>query len=56
MYGLGFGDLTITLGWYDYNDLDLYVTCPCGTELYHGRRSCDKCGGYLDRDMNVCSC
>ncbi|CAF3834362.1 unnamed protein product [Rotaria sp. Silwood1] len=33
-YSVGEGDVTITLAWFDSNDLDLHVTCPCGTELY----------------------
>jgi len=42
--------------WDDWNDLDLYVTCPCGSTLYYGNRECKTCGGILDKDMNVCNC
>ncbi|CAF1228226.1 unnamed protein product [Rotaria sordida] len=53
-YSVGEGDVTITLVWWDSNDLDLHVTCPCGTELYFGNKRCSSCAGYLDLDMNVC--
>ena len=54
-YSVGEGDVTITLAWFDSNDLDLHVTCPCGTELYFGNKNCPTCAGYLDLDMNVCN-
>jgi hypothetical protein len=53
-YSVGEGDVTITLAWFDSNDLDLHVTCPCGTDLYFGNKKCSTCEGYLDLDMNVC--
>ncbi|CAF3908911.1 unnamed protein product, partial [Adineta steineri] len=53
-YSVGQGDVTITLAWFDSNDLDLHVICPCGTKLYFGNKKCPTCAGYLDLDMNVC--
>ena len=53
-YSVGEGDVTITLAWFDSNDLDLHVICPCEAELYFRNEKCFTCGGYLDRDMNVC--
>ncbi|CAF1178055.1 unnamed protein product [Adineta steineri] len=53
-YSVGQGDVTITLVWFDSNDLDLHVICPCGTTLYFGNKECPTCAGYLDLDMNVC--
>ena len=47
-------EFMVTLSWSDWNDLDLHVVCPCGTEVYYGRKQCVKCKGYLDVDMNVC--
>ncbi|CAF1376368.1 unnamed protein product [Didymodactylos carnosus] len=32
-YTVGQGEVTITLAWHDSNDLDLHVTCPCGTDI-----------------------
>ncbi|CAF3689900.1 unnamed protein product [Rotaria socialis] len=55
-YAVGQGDVTISLIWFDSNDLDLHVTCPCGTVLFFGNTRCSSCSGYLDRDMNVCYC
>lgn len=37
--------------WYDPNDLDLKVYCPCNTYISLSNK-CDKCGGHLDLDMN----
>jgi hypothetical protein len=48
--GAKVGDVTITLLWDDYNDLDLHVFTPNGTEIYFGNRDAD--GGHLDVDMN----
>ena len=55
-YSVGEGDVTITLAWFDSNDLDLHVTCPCGTNIYFGNKHCPTCSGFLDLDMNVCCC
>ena len=39
--------------WADVNDLDLYVICPCGTQLYHGTKNCATCGGIYEFDTNA---
>ena len=49
--GAKVGDVTITLLWDDYNDLDLHVFTPTGAEIYFGNRHAD--GGHLDVDMNA---
>jgi len=50
--GARVGDVTISLSWDDFNDLDLYVTAPCGETIsYRQRSSAD--GGMLDVDMNA---
>ena len=45
------GDVTVTLVWDDWNDLDLHVITPQGNEIYYGNREAD--GGMLDVDMNA---
>jgi uncharacterized protein YfaP (DUF2135 family) len=50
------GKLCFSLKWWDANDLDLHVVCPCGTNIYHGNKICITCKGELDKDMNVCTC
>ena len=47
------GKLEIALTWFNKNDLDLHVTCPCNTHIYYSKKKCDTCGGWLDVDMNV---
>lgn len=47
---LNIGKFNFTLVWYDPNDLDLYVTCPCGNDISFRNRRCSGCGGYLDKD------
>jgi uncharacterized protein YegL len=46
------GALTVSLLWNNRNDLDLYVVCPSGEEIYFSHRT-SACGGNLDVDMNV---
>jgi len=55
-YGVSMGNVTFTLSWKNWNDLDLHVTCPDGTDIYHGNKKCEQCNGFLDLDMNVCCC
>lgn len=43
--------LQITLEWYSRTDLDLEVTCPCGTVIMFNKKKCDNCGSWLDKDM-----
>jgi len=45
------GKLNFNCSWHDPNDVDFYVTCPCGTQCGLGTR-CDKCTGKSDLDMN----
>ena len=47
------GKLNFSLRWWDPNDLDLHLNCPCGTHIYFGNKKCNTCGGELDIDMNV---
>ncbi len=44
------GDVTVTLIWDGPSDLDLYVICPNGEEVYY--RNMSGCGGALDIDAN----
>jgi hypothetical protein len=46
----------MTLVWDNRNNLDLYVECPCGTQINFGNRTCPTCKGFLEKDMNICSC
>jgi hypothetical protein len=44
------GEITITLGWQSYEDLDVILSCPNGDEISYKHR--EACGGKLDIDMN----
>ena len=46
------GKLNFTLSWNDPNDLDIFVTCPCGSMIGLGRKSTCDCFGKSDLDMN----
>lgn len=46
------GYVQVTLGWDDYNDLDLHLFCPSGERIYFNNKTSD-CGGELDVDMNI---
>ena len=46
------GDVTISLSWDNFNDLDLHVFTPSGEEIWFRHRE-SSCGGMLDVDMNV---
>jgi uncharacterized protein YfaP (DUF2135 family) len=39
------GKLNFTLSWNDPNDLDIFVTCPCGSVIGLGERSTCDCEG-----------
>lgn len=45
------GKLNFTLAWSDPNDLDMFITCPCGSQIGLGGK-CSTCGGTSDCDMN----
>lgn len=48
------GEFCCRLAWYNYDDLDLYMTEPNGFEVYFGRRGViSSSGGVLDVDMNA---
>ena len=50
--GARVGDVTVSLAWDDFNDLDLHVICPDGSEVSYQNSSTG--GGTLDVDMNAC--
>ncbi len=39
------GKLNFTLSWNDPNDLDIFVTCPCGSKIGLGGKSTCDCKG-----------
>ena len=45
LHNANIGDLNFSLRWWDPNDLDLHVTCPCGTNINYMNKKCEKCGG-----------
>ena len=49
--GAGSGEITLSLIWYNSDDVDLHVMTPSGTELYYGNRSVGS--GTLDIDANA---
>ena len=49
--GAGVGEITLSLIWYNSDDVDLHVLTPSGTELYYGNRTVGS--GTLDIDANA---
>lgn len=47
------GDLCCRLAWFNYDDLDLHMVEPNGTEIYFGNKRSRFTCGQLDVDMNA---
>ena len=47
------GDLCCRLAWFNYDDLDLHMVEPNGTEIYFGNKRPRFTCGQLDVDMNA---
>ncbi len=47
------GDLRVSLGWFNTDDLDLSCIEPDGNEIYFGSKNSSSPGGMLDLDMNA---
>jgi len=47
------GELRVSLSWSNYDDLDLWVTTPDNSKIYHGNKLDTRTGGNLDVDMNI---
>ncbi|MBP5180931.1 MAG: hypothetical protein J6127_06565, partial [Clostridiales bacterium] len=49
--GTGVGDITVSLTWDSWDDVDLHMTTPDGSHIYYGNKSGG--GGILDHDANA---
>lgn len=47
------GELRVSLGWFNYDDLDLWVTEPTGNKIFHSAKRNYTTKGILDVDMNI---
>jgi hypothetical protein len=47
------GEITISLGWNNSNDLDLHVITPCGDTINYYHLDERVCGGIMEYDRNA---
>lgn len=44
----------VSLGWFNFDDLDIHVYPPTGNKIYYGNKFSHTTRGQLDVDMNAC--
>ncbi len=49
--GAGSGDITVSMAWDSWDDLDLHMETPDGSHIYYSNKTAG--GGILDVDMNA---
>lgn len=47
------GEMRVSLGWYNFDDLDIHVIEPDGNKIYFSKRLSKRTQGQLDVDMNA---
>ena len=50
-YGVGSGDITVSLTWDTWDDIDLHLITPDESHIYYGNKTAG--GGVLDHDANA---